>query len=63
MGNQAVGLQQMADQRLFDHLPARRVFEVISAEFVAVHLDILIVDAGTVEVGNGLPFEFIQTIQ
>ena len=53
----------MADQRLFNHLAARRVFEVIGAEFIILHLDILIVDAGSIEVGDRLPFQFVQAIQ
>ena len=53
----------MADQRLFNHLAARRVFEVIGAEFIILHLDILIVDAGPVEVGDWLAFQLVQAIE
>ena len=63
VGDQAVGLQQMADQRLFHNLPACRIFQVPGAELVVIHLDILIVDAGAVKMGDRLPFQFIQAIQ
>ncbi len=62
VGDKAVGFQQMADQRLFHDLSARRVFEVVGAEFVALYLNILVVDAGAVEMGDGLPLQFMQTV-
>ncbi|SAJ22102.1 Uncharacterised protein [Enterobacter cloacae] len=52
----------MADQRLADHFSARRVFQVVGAKFIAFHLNVLIVDAGAVEMGNGLSFQLMQTV-
>ncbi|MNP74414.1 hypothetical protein D3C76_1712880 [compost metagenome] len=63
MGDQAVGFQQVADQRLFNDFFASGIVQVIGAEFVALNGDVLIVDAGAVEVGNWLAFQLIQTIK
>ncbi|VAU69398.1 Uncharacterised protein [Klebsiella pneumoniae] len=52
----------MANQRLVDHFSARRVFQVVAAKFIAFHLNVLIVDAGAVEMGDGLTFQLMQTV-
>ena len=62
MGDKAVGFQQMADQRFVDHFSARRVFQIVGAKFVALHINVLIVDAGAVEMGDGLTFQLMQTV-
>ncbi|MNE28563.1 hypothetical protein D3C80_1220080 [compost metagenome] len=53
----------MADQRLFHHFAAGGVFEIVGAEFVVVDLNILIVNARTMEMGDGLSFQLVQPIQ
>ena len=63
VGNQAVGLQQMADQRLFHDFAAGGALQVVGAELIVIDLDILIVDAGAMEMGDRLAFQFIQPIQ
>ncbi len=63
VGDQAVGLQQVADQRLFHDFAAGGALQVVGAELIVIDLDILIVDAGAVEVSNRLAFQFIQPIQ
>ena len=53
----------MADQRLFHDFAAGGALQVVGAELIVIDLDILIVDAGAVQVGNRLAFQFIQTVQ
>ena len=64
MGNQTVGFQQVADQRLFDCLfTAHGIFQIRSAELIVVDDDILIVDTGPIKVGYRLPFQFVKAVQ
>ena len=52
----------MADQRLFHDFAAGGALQIVGAELIVIDLDILIVDAGAVQVGNRLAFQFIKTI-
>ena len=53
----------MADQGLFDHFAASGVLQVIGAELVVIDFNILVVDAGAVQMGHRLAFELIEAIQ
>ena len=53
----------MADQRLFDDFAAGRVLQVVGAELIVINLDILIVDAGAMQMGDRLPFKLIESVQ
>ena len=53
----------MADQRLFDDFAAGRVLQVVGAELIVINLDILIVDAGAVQMSDRLPFQLIEAVQ
>lgn len=64
VGDQAVRLQQMADQRLFHRFfTANGIFQILCAELVVIDDDILIVDTGAVKVGYRLSFQFVKTVQ
>ncbi|MOA52775.1 hypothetical protein D3C78_1761280 [compost metagenome] len=63
MGDQAVGFQQVTDQRLFHHFAAGGIFQPGGVKLVVVDRNILLVNAGAVEVGDRLTFQFINTIQ
>ena len=52
----------MADQRLLHDFAAGGALQVIGAELIVIDLDILIVDAGAVEMGDGLTFQLMQTV-
>lgn len=60
MSDKAIRLQQVADQRLLHDFAAGGALQVIGAELIVIDLDILIVDAGAVQAGNRLAFQFIQ---
>lgn len=60
--NQTIRFQQMADQRLFDDFAAGRVLQVVGAELIVINLDILIVDAGAMQMGDRLPSS-IESVQ
>lgn len=62
MSDKAIRLQQVADQRLL-HDFAGGALQVIGAELIVIDLDILIVDAGAVQAGNRLAFQFIQAVE
>lgn len=53
----------MADQGLFDHFAGRGVLQVIGAELVIIDFNILVVDAGAVQMSDRLAFELIEAIQ
>ena len=53
----------MADQRLFDDFTAGRVLQVVGAELIVINLDILIVDAGAMQMSDRLPFKLIESVQ
>ena len=53
----------MADQRLLHHLLTGRAVEIIGVKFVALNLDILIINAATVEVSNRLTFQLVNAVQ
>lgn len=63
MSDKAIGLQQVADQRLLHDFAAGGALQVIGAELIVIDLDILIVDAGAVQAGNRLAFQFIQAVE
>lgn len=53
----------MADQRLLDDFAACGILQIVGAELVVIDFNILIVDAGAVQMCDRLAFEFIETIQ
>lgn len=63
MSDKAIRLQQVADQRLLHDFAAGGALQVIGAELIVIDLDILIVDAGAVQAGNRLAFQFIQAVE
>ena len=63
MGNQAVGFEQVTDQRLFHHFAAGTLFQPRGVKLIVVDLNVLIVDAGAVEVGDGLAFKLINPVE
>ena len=63
MGDQAVWFQQVADKRLFHYFfTAGGILQIVSSEFIVIDSDILVINAGAIEMTYRLAFQFIKTI-
>ena len=63
MGDQAVGLQQVADQLLFHHLFTGGVQQAVGVELIIVDADILLIDAVAGQAGDRRAFQLLDAEQ